>query len=241
MKKTLFFIAGASAFALAACGNETPIEDAATPPVEAETAAPAASSDELHPQLAEVAPGAYSLEKTHAFMTIKVGHGGGISQYRISFTDFDADLDFDPAAPESSSISVSINPAAVETNYPGDYKAGHADSGFESWNEDVSRDSKWLNSDAFPEITFVSTSATKTGDLSGTLTGDLTLLGVTKPVTLDVSYNGVANPPWFAGRDVIGFDASTTILRSEFGMAAAIPNITDEVVVEFSGEFLQDE
>ncbi|MEO1661014.1 MAG: YceI family protein [Pseudomonadota bacterium] len=241
MKKTLFFIAGASAFALAACGGETAMEDAPTPPVETDTAATDTVESALHPLLADVATGAYSLEKTHAFITVKVGHAGGISQYRISFTDIDADLNFDPAAPENSSITFSINPGAVETNYPGDYKAGHANSDWESWNEDVSRDPKWLNADAFPDITFVSTSATKTGDLSGTVTGDLTLLGVTKPVTLDVTYNGVANPPWFAGRDVIGFDASTTVMRSEFGMAAAIPNITDEVKVEFSGEFLQDE
>ena len=130
---------------------------------------------------------------------------------------------------------------AVETNYPGDYKAGHADSQWESWNEDVSRDAKWLNADEFPEITFVATDIARTGDLTGTVTGDLTLLGVTKPVTLDVTYNGVANPPWFGERDVIGFDASATVQRSEFGMAAYIPNISDAVTVEFSGEFLQDE
>lgn len=238
--KTLI-TAGIGAFALTACSGsagDSSIEDAATPPVGAETPA---SDGELHALLADVAAGAYSLEKSHAFMTITVGHNGGISNYRISFTDFDADLVFDPAAPETSSVSLTINPMAVETNYPGDYKAAHADSQWKSWNEDVSRDAKWLNADAFPDITFVSTAAAKTGDLNGTVTGDLTLLGVTKPVTLDVSYGGVANPPWFGERDVIGFTASTTVQRSEFGMAAYIPNITDEVTVEFSGEFLQDE
>ncbi|MEL7041804.1 MAG: YceI family protein [Pseudomonadota bacterium] len=229
-----YLIASLGAATLVACGaaNEAQVDEAE---------APAAETTEMHPLLAEVEPGAYSLEKNHAFMTVKVGHGGGISQYRISFTDFDADLDFNPADPESSSISFTINPLGVETNYPGDYKAGHANSQWETWNEDVSRDGKWLNADEFPEITFVSTEATKTGDLAGTVTGDLTLLGVTKPVTLDVTYNGVGNPVWFEGRDVIGFDASTTVMRSEFGMGAAIPNIGDEVTVEFSGEFLQDE
>ncbi|MFN3212343.1 MAG: YceI family protein [Henriciella sp.] len=239
MKIKMSFIAGLGALALTACSgasDEPTIESAETPPVETE-AVPA----ELHPLLAEVAADTYSLEKSHAFMTVSVGHNSGISQYRISFPDIDADLDFDPATPESSELTFTINPAMVETNYPADYKAGHADSQWESWNEDVSRDAKWLNSDEFPEITFVSTSATKTGDLSGTVTGDLTLLGVTKPVTLDVTYNGVANPPWFGERDVIGFDASTKVMRSEFGMGAYIPNIGDEVTVEFSGEFLQDE
>lgn len=238
--KTLVF-GGVSALALAACGGAsdapTP-EDAATPPVEAENST---ATDALHPLLADVATATYSLEKNHAFMTITVGHNGGISQYRISFTDFDGSVDFDPAAPEASSVSFSINPMAVETNYPGDYKAGHPDSQWESWNEDVSRDAKWLNADAFPEITFESTGIERTADLSGKVTGELTLLGVTKPVTLDVTYGGVANPPWFGERDLIGFTASTTVQRSEFGMAAFIPNISDEVTVKFSGEFLQDE
>ncbi len=230
-----FLIAGSAALALTACGSAATDSDieADTPPVQADA--------EMHPLLAEVAAANYSLEKSHAFMTVKVGHNGGITQYRISFTDFDGNLSFDPANPEGSSISFSINPAVVETNYPGDYSAGHPDSPWTSWNEDVSRDAKWLNADAHPEITFVSTGATRTGDLTGTVTGDLTLLGVTKPISLDVTYNGVANPPWFEGRDVIGFDASTKLNRSEFGMAAYIPNIGDEVTVEFSGEFLQDQ
>ena len=233
MKMKTSIAASVGAIALTACGGATSTEAAETPPV--------ATEAELHPLLAEVAAGTYSLEKTHAFMTVKVGHNGGVSQYRISFTDSDADLSFDPAAPESSEITFMINPAIVETNYPGDYKAGHADSQWESWNEDVSRDSKWLNSDAFPEITFVSTSATKTGDLSGTITGDLTLLGVTNAVALDVHYTGEANPPWYGGPDLLGFGASTKVVRTEFGMGAYIPNIGDEVTVEFSGEFLQDE
>ena len=115
-----YLVAGISAIALTACGggaSDPATEEAETPPVEA--------AAELHPLLAEVAAANYSLEKTHAFMTVKVGHNGGITQYRISFTDFDGDLDFDPANPEASSISFSINPAMVETNYPGDYAAGH--------------------------------------------------------------------------------------------------------------------
>lgn len=234
MTRKTYLLTAAAALAVTACGGaaEDPSIDAAETP---------SSQAELHPLLAEVAAANYSLEKSHAFMTIKVGHNGGITQYRISFTDFDADLAFDPADPEASSISFTINPAIVETNYPADYAAGHPDSQWSSWNEDVARDAKWLNSDEHPQITFVSTSATRSGDLTGTVIGDLTLLGVTKPVTLDVTYNGVANPPWFGERDVIGFDASTQLNRSEFGMAAYIPNIGDEVSVEFSGEFLQDE
>ena len=98
-----------------------------------------------------------------------------------------------------------------------------------------------MNGSEFPAISFKSTSVEQTGEFSGTVTGDLTFLGVTKPVTLDVSYGGVANPPWFGQRDVIGFTASTTVTRSEFGNTSMAGIISDEVVVEFSGEFLQAE
>lgn len=236
-----FIIGGAAAFALAACGGAgTETADVAAPAAPTETAS-TGGDNSLHPSLQGVATGDYSLEKTHAFMTVKVGHNSGVSQYRISFTDFDGKMAFNPENPESSTISFSINPASVETNYPGDYSAGHENSEWTSWNEDVSRDKKWLNADEHPTITFTSTSAQRTGDTTGTVTGDLTLLGVTKPVTLDVSYNGSANAPWFGERDLIGFDATTTVKRSDFGMAAFIPNIGDDVTVEFSGEFLQDE
>ena len=242
--KTIQLIVPAMLLTLAACGGsdspDTP--DAPPPPAETETGeSTEPEGAELPEKLAGAAPGNYSLEKTHAFLTAYVGHATGISDYRISLTDFDADLTFDPANPEASTLSVTINPMGVETNYPGDYKAGHADSPYESWNEDVSRSDRFMNGDAFPEITFTATELTRTGDYTGTMTGDLTLLGVTNPVTLNVTYNGTGNAPWYGERDLIGFDAETTINRSEWGMSAAIPIVTDEVKIEFSGEFLQDE
>ena len=175
----------------------------------------------------------YSLEKTHAFLTWTVRHNG-ISGYTVNFTDFDATLDFDSDNPEASSIEVTINPTALQTNHPvADKKA--------SWENELATDKKFLNAGEFPTITFTSTSAALVGELDGTVSGDLTFLGVTKPVTLDVSYNGVTNVPWFGQRDVIGFNASTTIKRSDWGMTSMKNVISDEVVIEFSGEFLQAE
>lgn len=87
-----YLATGVAAAFLTACGaaNEASTTD---------TAEPAPAETSLHPALVDVAAANYSLEKTHAFMTVKIGHNGGISQYRISLTDFDADLAFDPAAP----------------------------------------------------------------------------------------------------------------------------------------------
>lgn len=186
-----------------------------------------------------VAAGTYALEKNHAFLAVSVGHSGGLSDYVINFTTFDANLEFDPANVEASTLSVTIDPMSLVTYYPGDYKRGHADSGYETWDEDVARNPKWLNADEFPQITFTSTSASKTSDSTGTVTGDLNFLGTTKPVTLDVTYNGTGNAPWFGERDLIGFTAETTIDRSEFGMTRAIPSVSADVKLRFSGEFLQ--
>lgn len=183
------------------------------------------------PTLEGVASGLYNLEKTHAFLTWTVKHNG-ISGYTVNFTDFEADLVFDAGAPENSQLAVSINPAALNTNYP------NAEKKVE-WENELATDARFMNAGEFPAISFNSTSVEKTGDFEGKVTGDLTFLGVTKPVTLDVSYGGVANPPWFGQRDVIGFTASTTIARSDFGQTALAGVISDEVEIEFSGEFLQ--
>jgi polyisoprenoid-binding protein YceI len=188
---------------------------------------------QAEPTLEGVASGLYNLEKTHAFLTWTVQHNG-ISGYTVNFTDFEADLVFDAESPANSQLSVSINPTALNTNYPDPAKKVE-------WEAELANDARFLNAGDFPAITFNSTEVTQTGDFEGTVTGDLTFLGVTQPVTLDVSYGGVANPPWFGQRDVIGFTASTTINRSDFGNTSLAAVISDEVVIEFSGEFLQAE
>lgn len=202
------------------------------------TLAISASADG-HANLEGVSSGAYILEKNHAYLTFSVKHSGGLSDYVVNFTRFNADLNFNPENPEESSISVSIDPLSLVTYYPGDYKAGHADSPYATWDEDVARNPKWLNADAFPEILFTSTEVTKTGDHTGTVTGDLSFLGTSKPVTMNVTYNGSGNAPWFGERDLIGFTAETKLNRSDFGMTRAIPSVSDEVTIRFSGEFLQ--
>ena len=197
------------------------------------------------PALAEqtldgVAADTYRLDKPHAFLTWTVVHNG-LSDYTVDFTDFDATLDFNPEEPTASTVEVTINPMGLETNYPGDFKAGHPDSEYDTWNQALSQGDNFLRAGEHPQITFVSTGAETTGDYTGTVTGDLTFLGVTKPVTLDVTYNGVTNVPWYGERDVVGFNATTTINRSEFGMTSLQGPISDEVRIEFSGEFLQTE
>ena len=178
----------------------------------------------------EAASGTYKLEKTHASLTWRISHNG-LSNYTARFTEFDAEISFDPDNPIASSVSATINPLSVETDHPTER---------EKWNGEIATDDRFLNGDEFPEITFVSTGVEATGEFTGIVTGDLTLLGVTVPVALETTYNGTGNAPWFGTRDLIGFSARGVLKRSDFGMTALLPNIGDEVEVIIEAEFLQE-
>ena len=191
---------------------------------------PASLAETVASQLAETSAGKYEVEKTHAFLFWELSHGG-LSTYTAKFTDWDASIDFNPENPASSSVTASINPASVQTDHP--TKA-------DEWHAELAND--FFKVSEFPAITFTSTSAKTTGPNTGIVTGDLTFLGETKSVDLDVTYNGVANKPWLGELDIIGFDASTKITRSEFGLENALKyGIGDEVTIRISAEFVQAE
>lgn len=225
----------ASALALAACSDPAPAAQTSQPA--APEAAPAAAAAPETP-VEYGATGTYEIDPTHTSVTWRVGHFG-LSHYTGRFKTVDATLQFNADDPSATSLTATIDPLSVETDYPADYKAGHADSPYNSWNEDLGRNANWLNGDAFPQITFTSTGITKDTGSTGKVTGDLTFLGVTKPVTLDVTYNGKANFPWAPDADKIGFSARTVLKRSDFGSTTFAPNIGDEVEVIIETEFQQ--
>ena len=181
----------------------------------------------------DVASGLYSLDKTHAFLTWTVKHNN-ISDYSVNFTDFDAILEFDADNPANSKIELTINPMGLETKYPDANKKA-------DWENKLATDDSFFDATQYPEISFVSTDIQVDGDTVGRVTGDLSFRGMQQSVTMDVSYGGVANPPWFGQRDVIGFNASTSLDRSDFGMTNLRGIVSDQVIIEFSGEFIQDE
>ena len=89
----------------------------------------------------------------------------------------------------------------------------------------------------FPEITFESTEVTRNSDNTGTVTGDLTIKGVTKPVTLDVTYNGSLIDER-SNSYAIGFSGAATIKRSDFGIDFLVPVVGDDVTITIETEFL---
>lgn len=246
MKLTQIFLASASALLITACdpAGSTDEPGLEAPAPEAESEAPAADAETAGTEpagpLAGTVEATYTLDKNHAFLTFTVIHGG-VSEYTVNFTDFDATLDFNPEDLASSSIELTIDSQGLDVHYPADFKAGHPDSPYSNWPEALSNDERFLQAGQFPQITFVSTGIEQTGETAGKVTGDLTFLGVTKPVTMDVTFNGSAAPSWNGGRVILGFDAATTISRSEFGQDSLQGVISDEVEIEFSGEFVQEE
>lgn len=173
--------------------------------------------------LAQAPAGAYELEKSHASITFKVLHMG-LAYYTMRFDDFDAAITLDPAKPEASKLDVTIKPASLDSN--NEKLTAHTS------NKD------FFDVEKYPTITFVSTGIEKTSDTTGKVTGNLTMHGVTKPVVLDARFNGGGSHPFFK-KHALGFSATTTIKRSEFGMGYGVPMVDDNVYVLIETEFLQ--
>ncbi len=185
------------------------------------------------PVATEAPAGEYALDKAHASLIFRVSHMG-FSHYTARFTRFDARLHFDPAQPALSSVSASIDPLSLETDYP--------DKATLDFNAELLGD-KWLDSKQFPQLTYRSTSVKLTGPNSARIHGELTLHGVSRPVDLDTTFNG-----GYAGHPMdpnprIGFSAKGVLKRSEFGVSYGIPapgstmGVGDEVEVIIEAEF----
>lgn len=176
--------------------------------------------------------GAYAVDKTHATVQWQGLHNG-LSWYTARFTAFDIQLNFDPADVTKSKVTASIDPKSIETDF---LKTRPAESKTD-FNAELATGDRWFNINKFPTITFASTAVTKTGANTGKMTGNLTFLGVTKPVTLDVTYNGFKSYP--APRKAkVGFRAVGTINKTQWGMPAGGP-IADDVKIEINAEFEQ--
>jgi len=177
-----------------------------------------------------VPAGAYTLDKTHTSLIFRVSHMG-FSAYIGRFTKVDAKLDFDPAALETSRVNVSIDPKSIQAdNAPSGFLESLAGKG-------------WLDADQFPTLSFRSTRVEVTGQNTFRLHGDLTLHGVTRPLTLDATYNGGYASHPYEPRARVGFSARGSFKRSDFGVTYGIPEagttmgIGDTVQVILETEF----
>lgn len=152
--------------------------------------------------------GEYALDKTHANVLFQVKHAG-LAPYTARFDRLDATLTLNVEDPSQSVVTATIDSGSVNTNYPGE----------KDFSGEISNSEKFLNAREFPEITFTSTAVEPTGDRTATITGDLTMLGVTKTVTLDAELTGsLASHPFAGGKPAVGFVAEGVLDRTEWGL-----------------------
>ncbi|WP_043348739.1 YceI family protein [Methylobacterium sp. B1] len=170
---------------------------------------------------AQIQAGTYAVDPGHTQVGWRVSHMG-FSNYAGGFSDVSGTLELQPKNPAAAKLSVKIPVASVTTT--------------SAKLTDELKGDQWLDAAKFPDMTFVSTKVTPAGKDHAKVTGDLTLHGVTKPVTLDVTLVGAGVNP-LSKKYTVGFEATGTLKRSEFGVKTYVPLIGDELHLTIAGAF----
>jgi polyisoprenoid-binding protein YceI len=164
----------------------------------------------------------FAVNKPHTFVAFSVERLG-LTKVLGAFSKVDGEFSVDRDNPVASSASLTIDTSSIYT-------------GFEARDKHL-RSPDFFNVQEFPEMKFVSTKVERTGEKTAKVTGNLTLLGVTKPVTLDVTLNAIKEDAR-TKKNLAGFSARGTLKRTDFGMKYLAGPISDDVtlIVEVLGD-----
>jgi len=165
--------------------------------------------------------GTYAVESHHTQAVFAVNHMG-FSEFYGTIPNATGTLVIDPANLAATRLDVALPVAAIATT--------------NAVLDGELKDPSWLDAAKYPEIRFVSTRLVQTGAHTARVEGMLTLHGVSRPVTLEASFNGAGVNP-LDKAFTIGFSASGTIHRSEFGVTKYVPLIGDEVKLTLTAAF----
>ncbi|WP_300618254.1 YceI family protein [Dokdonella sp.] len=166
----------------------------------------------------------YTLDPAHTQVLLQWNHFG-FSNPTAQFGSVEGTLDFDQADPTKSSVDVTIKTDSINAN------VGKFDEHLKS--------ADFFDVAQFPVATFKSTKVSKGASANRLkVTGDLTIHGVTKPTTLDVKINKVGEHP-MRKAPAVGFDATTMIMRSDFGIGKFVPNVSDTVNISITVEAIE--
>ncbi len=171
---------------------------------------------------AESLTGDYTVDVAHSRVGFVARHAM-VTKVRGSFNDFEASGHFDVASPEKSHVEVTIKATSIDTR--------NAD------RDAHLRGNDFFDMEKYPEIRFASTSVERAGPATYRVTGDLTIKGVTKPVSIDFEYTGSAVDPYQNQR--VGFEGSVSINRKDWGinwnaaLEAGGVLVSEKVVLEF--------
>jgi polyisoprenoid-binding protein YceI len=169
---------------------------------------------------AQAATKAYTIDPTHTQVHASYSHLG-FSNIAIRFNTVEGEFMFDAAKPANSSLNIKVPISSLDT-------------GVQKFDEHLSSPD-FFDVAKFPEATFKSTKVMEAGKGKLKLKGDLTIHGVTKPVEFNVTINGIGMHP-MRKAPAAGFDATTKIKRSDFGLGAYVPNVGDEVTLQITME-----
>lgn len=180
-------------------------------------------------KLSDLPTAAYALDKNHASIVWKVSHFG-LSNYVARFTDFDATLNLDTDDFSKSTVKAVIKADSIRTEYTEPQK--------KDFDNTLSTGKGWFNSAKFPDITFESGTITGFDGKNATVNGTLTLLGVSKPAVMQLTLNKALEFHPFAGRPALGFSASLTLQRSDWGLKKFVPKVGNDVQIDIEAEFI---
>ncbi|GGA47597.1 YceI family protein [Dyella nitratireducens] len=169
---------------------------------------------------AQAAPVTYKMDPSHTMVLFSWSHFGfshPVADIGIS----DGTLVFDQQDPSKSTVDVTMPLSNLDTHVPALDK--HL------------KEPDFFDADKYPTITFKSTSVQSVGNKHYKVTGDLTVHGVTKPVVLNATLNNVGPHP-MTGQQAIGFNATATLKRSDFGLGAYVPKVSDEIQINITTE-----
>ncbi len=166
------------------------------------------------------APLTYKIDPNHTDVVASWSHFG-FSNPIAHFGQVDGFITYDPANVGTSKVEVTLPLAGL-------------DSHVEKFDEHL-RSADFFDAEKFPTITFKSTKVEAAGDKKLRVFGDLTIKGITKQVVLDTTINKVGEQP-MAKRAAAGFDATTTVKRSDFGVDKYAPNVSDTVTIRITTE-----
>jgi len=174
-------------------------------------------------ELADMPSGVYALDKSHGYITFTYNHLG-FSTPHVGFRKFDVTLKLDNSNVENSTVEVWIDATSIDSRV--DVFNGHLNG------------ENFFDTANHPEITFAGTEIRSTGDNTFDISGELTIKGVTKPVTLAATIQKADMHP-MRNLPSIGVTAEGTLSRSDFGLSRGVPNISDEVTLHISVELPQ--
>jgi polyisoprenoid-binding protein YceI len=176
----------------------------------------------------DVPAGEYRADPGHTSVTWRVSHFG-LSSYTARFARVDATLRLDPMRPAESRLTVVVDPLSVRTDF----------SGPPDFDAEISRGAQFLNADAHPRIGFASTRVEMTGEHTARIHGELSMLGVTRPLVIEARLNGAMREHPIDRVPVLGFSGRAVVQRSAWGLTHLVPHIGDEVEVLIETEFQQ--